>query len=478
MAQSEILGLFTTPEQYQQMQQMQQQQMAADYAGRTPQQQVRYGAYSAGQQFGGGLAGALGAQDPQLKIIAQRQALSKQIDPADPESIMKAANIAAQGGDQQFAMTLAEYARKAQSEMALATQRSKEGRAAATPKELQVAAARAQLQDQIAQMESMDSSPERDRALAVAKNTLAGLAPAGEKVPEKIAIANEIATLTDNLYGLEAMGLDKGAEARAIKARLSFLQGVEKTPSFGTDRESIAAEMFDNRTFAQLEPKEKAAVNKRVEAEQGVKAKASATSITTVIDNKGQTAFSEQMGKLDAKEVADAIALRDNAITALNTLNRLNQLDNKGLISGSYASGRVGATNLLNTLGLVSPADAQRLATSENYQKAAGDLVFATLGGKLGAGFSNEDRAFIIGLVPQLENSPQARKQLIEIMTQRNRDIVTETTRKEEYARDNNSLKGFKPKILLAPAATSELSNMTDAQLKDAIAAKRKKERK
>ena len=474
MAQSEILGLFTTPEQYQQMQQMQQRQMAADYAGRTPQQQVRYGAYSAGQRFGGGLAGALGAQDPQLRIIAQRQALSKQIDPADPESIMKAANIAAQGGDQQFAMTLAEYARKAQSEMALATQRSKEGRAAATPKELQVAAARAQLQDQIAQMEAMEPSPERDRALAVAKNTLAGLAPAGEKVPEKIAIANEIIKTKQALYGLKLRGVDIGPEGDNLRDKLKFLQGVEKTPSFGTDRESIAAEMF-GKPFAEITQQQKAAVNKRVEAEQGSKARASAPSITNVIENKGQTAFSEQLGKLDAKQVADALSTRDNSIAALNTLNRLNQLDNQGLISGSYASGRVGATNLLNTLGLVSPADSQRLASSENYQKAAGDLVLAALGGKLGAGFSNEDRAFINGLVPQLENSPQARKQLIQFMTRKNQDIVNETTRLEEYARQNNGLKGFKPKIPLAPAATSELSNMTDAQLKAAIAAKRVK---
>lgn len=343
MAQSEILGLFTTPEQYQQMKQMQQRQMAADFAARSPEQQIRYDAYSAGQRFGGGLAGALGAQDPQLRIIAQRQALAKQIDPADPESYMKAANIAAQSGDQQFAMTLAEYARKAQSEMALATQRSKEGRAAGTPKELQVAAARADLQDKIAQMEAMEPSPERDRALAVAKNTLAGLAPAGEKVPEKIAIANEIATLTNNLYGLESMGLDKGAEARAIKARLSFLQGVEKTPSFGTDRESIAAEMFNNRTFAQLSPPEKAAVNKRVEAEQGAKAKASASTITNVLP--GQKALVDiPKFRRDVQQTIDpqikTVTAADQALQAIND----------SLATNNFASFRAGQTQFARAI--------------------------------------------------------------------------------------------------------------------------------
>jgi len=340
MAQSEILGLFTTPEQYQQMRQMQQQQMAADYAGRTPQQQVRYGAYSAGQQFGGGLAGALGAQDPQLKIIAQRQALSKQIDPADPESIMKAANIAAQSGDQQFAMTLAEYARKAQSEMALATQRSKEGRAAGTPKELQVAAARAQLQDQIAQMEGMESSPERDRALAVAKNTLAGLAPAGEKVPEKIAIANEIDRLTKVVQNLESFGPEAEPQIRSIKARLSFLQGVEKTPSFGAEREAKTRSEF-GKPFNELTQPQQKEVEKLVEARQT--ATTPKTTITNVLP--GQKALVDiPKFRRDVQQTIDpqikTVTAADQALQAIND----------SLATNNFASFRAGQTQFARAI--------------------------------------------------------------------------------------------------------------------------------
>ena len=336
MAQSEILGLFTTPEQYQQMQQMQQRQMAADFAARSPEQQIRYDAYSAGQRFGGGLAGALGAQDPQLKIIAQRQALAKQIDPADPESYMKVANIAAQGGDQPFAMTLAEYARKAQSEMALATQRSKEGRAAATPKELQVAAARAQLQDQIAQMEAMDASPERDRALAVAKNTLAGLAPAGEKVPEKIAIANEIDRLTKVVQNLESFGPEAEPQIRSIKARLSFLQGVEKTPSFGAEREAKARSEF-GKSFNDLTQTQQKEVEKLVEARQT--ATTPKTTITNVLP--GQKALVDiPKFRRDVQQTIDpqikTVTAADQALQAINdslatTTSRRSVLDRRNL---------------------------------------------------------------------------------------------------------------------------------------------------
>jgi S1-C subfamily serine protease len=56
------------------------------------------------------------------------------------------------------------------------------------------------------------------------------------------------------------------------------------------------------------------------------------------------------------------------------------------LIGGQFATGRVGATNLLSTLGLASPADVTKLNKSQEYQKVAGDVILQTLGGKLGSG--------------------------------------------------------------------------------------------
>ena len=161
---------------------------------------------------------------------------------------------------------------------------------------------------------------------------------------------------------------------------------------------------------------------------------------------------------------------KDSALAALGSLKKLNQLDQNALISGTFASGRVGATNLLDTLGLTSPKDKDVLAKSENYQKTAGDVILATLGGKLGSGFSNEDRKFILGLVPQLETNAQARKQLIEFMVKKNNDIVSETTRLEDYARDKKSLKGYVPKIPIFNAGggvNKPVNQMTRQELLD-----------
>lgn len=192
---SEILGLFASPELYQQQQDLARQQQALQYAQLNPYDRATYGANLAGQRFGGTLAGALGAMDPQLQIISARQAVMRNVDPSNPESILSAAQQLADAGDQQGALMLADYGRKAGSELALQQQRMREGRAASTPKELQIAAEKAQLQDQIAQLEAAPASPERDRALSIAKNTLAGLTTATKpgQVPDAIEIARELA---------------------------------------------------------------------------------------------------------------------------------------------------------------------------------------------------------------------------------------------------------------------------------------------
>ena len=175
------------------------------------------------------------------------------------------------------------------------------------------------------------------------------------------------------------------------------------------------------------------------------------------VDAKGETKFVEQLGKNDAETVTEAMKTRAIAFSTIQSLQKLKSLNNQELISGTLATGRVGAANLLATLGLASKDDASRIANSQQYDKVAKDVIFQTLGGKLGAGFSNEDRRFIEALIPQLETSPEARRQLINYMIGKNQLIVDETTRLENYGRANKGLGGFDYKIpreTIAPPAS------------------------
>jgi hypothetical protein len=117
---SEIAGLFTTPEQYQLAQQQAQQAQAMQFAQLDPRAQAQYGFYRGGQQLGSAIGGALGGEDPQLKLISQRQQFASQLDQNNPESFFKAAQMAAQSGDTQFAMAIADAGRQLQTGLATA----------------------------------------------------------------------------------------------------------------------------------------------------------------------------------------------------------------------------------------------------------------------------------------------------------------------------------------------------------------------
>jgi hypothetical protein len=111
MADSAILGLFTTPEQYQLAQQQAQQARAIQYANLDPMARANYGVYRAGQQFGNALSGALGGEDPQLKIISATQQIARSANLADPASLEAVAQQLANIGNMPLAISYADRAK-------------------------------------------------------------------------------------------------------------------------------------------------------------------------------------------------------------------------------------------------------------------------------------------------------------------------------------------------------------------------------
>jgi hypothetical protein len=218
----------------------------------------------------------------------------------------------------------------------------------------------------------------------------------------------------------------------------------------------------------------------RVPFSGGVDRTTSTTNVGGVKLPPGESEFVKELGKIDAKKVGDALLARDTAASTITSLNKLASLPDNELITGQFATGRVGVTNLLQTLGLASASDAKKLSGSQEYQKVAGDVILQTLGGKLGSGFSNADREFIQGLIPQLETNPAARRQLISFMQAKNQSIVEEATRLETYARTNRGLSGFVPKIPMsvAPSQPRPYSGLTDEQLAEKIRAAQAQQRR
>jgi len=124
MAENIVAGLFgITPEMYGERQRTSALQEGITLAQLDPAARGAALTYGGARGLGTAIGGALGIEDPQLKMISTRNAIAQQIDQSDPESILKGAQMLAQAGDQQGAMALAQYARQAQGEMALVQQR-------------------------------------------------------------------------------------------------------------------------------------------------------------------------------------------------------------------------------------------------------------------------------------------------------------------------------------------------------------------
>ena len=134
---SSIIGGMFSPEisraaemQYLQDRQKEMRDRALAFAQLSPMQQADYGFYRGGQQLGDAVGGALGGQDPQLKLISQRQRLLSQLDRSDPESYKKIALQAQQTGDSELATLISEAGRKLELDTSLIKQRNREAKGA------------------------------------------------------------------------------------------------------------------------------------------------------------------------------------------------------------------------------------------------------------------------------------------------------------------------------------------------------------
>ena len=122
---AEIVGsLFgITPDLYERQLRAQDEDRAIRMANLAPGARGAAMIQSGAATLGRGIGGLLGGEDPQLKLITARQQIMSQTDQSDPQSLANAAKQLNAMGDTQGAMALMDFARKAQSEMALVGQR-------------------------------------------------------------------------------------------------------------------------------------------------------------------------------------------------------------------------------------------------------------------------------------------------------------------------------------------------------------------
>lgn len=426
MAQQQQMGLFDIPSASDilRQQQQQDQMLAMRQAQLAPRQGLMYQAASAGQRAGRSIAGLFGIEDPALKEAAEMDAVKKAVasqwDGQDPEKALQLfADEANKRGLTQQALSATFKLQSMKAERETSGLKDK------------------LLQAQIGKTGAQQTQAEAlaEKARKEQKTTTIGKVDPDKFTPESIQTYSETGNYKDLVRNPETVKQFsdpypiQGADGKPILVQLN-LQTKEVVPIDKASRVNVNAS-------ANMPPQE--------------------------------VEFQKQIGQEDAKAVVDARKLRTTAIGELNSLNEMATRNQQNITSGTFASGRVGVANFFNTIGLLGANDVKKLANSEVYTKSAGDLVLAKIKA-LGSNPSNADREFIVRIVPQLENSPQARAELISYLQKRANDVIKESNSLESYARQNKGLSGYVPTVPLtiSPQTAKKASEMTDQELIDA----------
>jgi len=437
MADNIVASLFgLSPEMYGEQQRRSALQEGITLAQLDPAARGAAMTYAGAKGFGSALGGAMGIEDPQLKLISARNAIFQQIDQSNPESMLQGIKMLSQGGDQQGAMALAEYYRKAQGEMAQTEQRLAAGKASlaqaarerqqATPTDIQVANEIATLEDALAQIEGLSADPERTRA------------------------KNLLNTRLTELRRLTSKG------EKAVSANIKEVGVAETT------REPVYLDVNNDQQF--IYKKDETGKQVRVPFTGGVDRKISETKVTATASTKGAEEGAKTIAELDAKRLGAAQVSSGKAVEQAGLLQEL--LKTPQPISGSGAPARVGALRVFSTFGLTSPKDDEALGNADKFNALAGERVISFIKA-LGSNPTDTDREFARTIGPALEKGTKTNTDLINFLLERSRKVVKDADSLETHFYNNNySLRGYKSPFLTdLETPKSKASDLTTEEL-------------
>ena len=219
--QDSIMGLFTSPQQYQQALQAQALNEGIKMAQLSPVERAEAGGYAAAAGIGRGIAGLMGVEDPQMKIAATRQSILQQVDQTDPQSLAQAAQALNQAGDVQGARALYQTAQDVALKQSQITRNLRE-RPANEPEIVRLQNSRAELANQFG---------ENDPRVKQIDAAIAKMTRQGKTLEETMgaglgAIAAAMAGAQAK-KAAEASGTEVGKSIAAIEGKQSALDAIK-----------------------------------------------------------------------------------------------------------------------------------------------------------------------------------------------------------------------------------------------------------
>lgn len=420
MANEVMAGLFgVTPESLAAQREQALQKQALTFAQLDPAAQAQYQLFLGGNRLGGAIGGMLGAQDPELARVAQRQQLLQGVNPSDAASLREAASRALAARDTQAAAMLGQRAMdvemegaKLESEKALAKQRGKERDAA----------------DPTAQFI-------RSNADKFTPQTLQLFSKSGnyaELVP---------VTKPDNIknYQTQVVGVAAGTN-----------EPVYALTAPGEPPKQVVYKMVNGEQVA-------------VPYTGGVDRSTAKTTVNVPLADVFDKAFSTQ----NAKEQSTNWDLAGQAYATIpSNLKKLGEV--RDLIDSSFtgkgADVKLGAAKFARAIGL--PIDVTKASNTEITEALTTQFAIAELKKNFGSNPAVKDFEAQLKVKPNILQEPETFKRLVNNLITGLQAEEIAYRKGNDYMKNNKgSISGFNPYIARAEA-TTKLNRLTTLQSK------------
>jgi hypothetical protein len=407
MATSEILGLFASPQQYEQQRQAAMEAQALQQANLSPMQQGQFGIALGAQQLGRAIGGALGGEDPQLKMISQRQQLASQLDPSKPESFMQAAQLAAQSGDQQFAIALANSGRQAAIQVA---QANKE-RQLAVPADIQKIQMIPQINNAIAQYKAMPQTPEIQQQISSLESMLSVInpKPKAEATPNEIQIAEKFA-LEKGAKGTQAYNTEFNTQLTRLTtketkplAKEEIFDLVDKIKTLDPVKDKFEYDTLKSRIEKLTKGK---SIEETIGEGFGILGKALAAGQKKEAEATGT--FSAENFKNLGSAVAASTASRRNIATLESAL--------QNAFTGKFAEGKESAVGALLALGVPVGSDLKNATSNTQLIQAMGTRYIFPLVKNYPGSLAAKELASLEKTAPNALQQPETIQRLVNLL--------------------------------------------------------------
>jgi hypothetical protein len=433
---SEILGLFTSPQQYQQQQQDVVRARALEFARLSPFEQANAAIGQGAYGLAGAIGGALGGVDPQLQKITQRQQLASQLDPSNPQSYMQVAKIAADAGDQQFAMAIADAGRQAAIQVA---QANKE-RQATIPARIQESQQAAAITQAIDAYKAMPQTPEIQNAIKTLEVQLDFLSPKpkAEATPNEIQIATRFA-LRKGPEGSPEFNTEFDTQLTRLTTKEPKTQAKEEIFDL-VDKLKTLDPVKDKFEYDTLKARIEKLTNKGKSIEEtigegfGILGKALAA---------GQKKESEATGTFSAenfKNLGSAVASSTSSKRNIATLE--NALTNA--FTGKFSEGKEAAVASLIALGFPVGDDLKKATSNTQLIQAMGTRYIFPLVKNYPGSLAAKELASLEKTAPNALQQPETIQRLVNLLKDDlSENEYTYNAAKTYKQQNKNSLIGF-----------------------------------